>query len=287
MDLTKTAVKSRPPRGTRVRCGSRFVARVWFLAVASVVLMGPPLPPTQALPPKVQASTAGVPQPTYLRDVLPIIMRRCSRCHNEQARFVYNWLDYETAYKDRAEIARRVWDSWKGRYFKESMPIANSPEALAITPQERAEIRDWVLEGAPRGVPRPPGAPKTKAEKIEAGRVLFSSICAACHQPTGRGIPNVFPPLAGSDFLNDDKNRAIKTVINGRQGEITVNGQKFNNSMPKFPLTDEDIADVLTYVYNSFGNSGIEVTPAEVARLRLESPDIQGPSAPQPKSQFE
>lgn len=226
-------------------------------------------------------------RPTYLRDVLPIIMRRCSRCHNEQARFVYNWLDYGTAFKDRDEIERRVWDSWKGIYFKESMPISNSPESLAITPEERAQIREWVLEGAPRGVRPPPGAPKDKAGKIAAGRVLFNSICAACHQPTGRGIPNVFPPLAGSDFLNDDKNRAIKTVINGRQGQITVNGQRFNNSMPKFPLNDDEIASVLTYVYNSFGNSGIEVSPNEVAALRLEPPDVQGPSALQPKSEFE
>src|SRR5277367_3585026 len=70
--------------------------------------------------------------PTYLRDILPIIMGRCSRCHNEQARFVYNWLDYRTAFADRWEIKRRVWDSWKGTYFKESMPIANSPESFAL-----------------------------------------------------------------------------------------------------------------------------------------------------------
>lgn len=225
--------------------------------------------------------------PTYLRDVLPIIMRRCSRCHNEQARFVYNWLDYGTAYKDRGEIQRRVWDAWKGTYFKESMPIANSPESLAITDKERAKIRDWALHGAARGVPPPPRVAETRAEKIHHGQELFASICAACHQPTGAGIPNVFPPLAGSDYLNADKNRAIKTVLNGRQGLIVVNGLQFNNSMPKFPLDDHDIANVLTYVYSSFGNSGIEVTPQEVARLRLEPPDAGGPTAPQPKSEFE
>jgi mono/diheme cytochrome c family protein len=225
--------------------------------------------------------------PTYLRDVLPILMGKCSRCHNEQARFVYNWLDYKTAYGDRWEIARRVWDSWQGSYFKESMPISNSPESLVITEEERMKVRNWVNAGAPRGVPPPPGAAKSKAEKVAAGRQLFSSICAACHQPTGRGIPNVFPPLAGSDYLNADKGRAIKTVINGRQGEIVVNGLRFNNSMPKFPLSDDDIANVLTFVYNSFGNAGIEVIPQEVATLRTQPPDVQSPSAPQPKSEFE
>jgi len=218
--------------------------------------------------------------PTYLRDILPIFMGKCSRCHNEQARFVYNWLDYGTAFHDRWEIRRRLWDSWKGSYYKESMPVANSPESLAITDEERLTIKKWVESGSLRGVAPPPGGPKSKTERLELGRRLFTSICAACHQPTGRGLPNVFPPLAGSDFLNADKNRAIKIVINGRQGEVVVNGTRFNNTMPKFPLDDDDIANVLTYVYNSFGNSGFEVEPQEVKPLRAEPPDKEGAKAP-------
>lgn len=231
------------------------------------------------------ASASAAASPTYLRDVLPIFMGKCSRCHNQQARFVYNWLDYKTAFRDRWEIRRRVWDSWKGSYFKESMPISNSPESLAITDEERMKIMKWVATGAARGVPPPPGAEKSKAERIELGRQLFASICAACHQPSGQGVPNVFPPLAGSDFLNADKKRAIKTVINGRQGEVIVNGLKFNNSMPSFPLSDQDIANALTFVYNSFGNSGLEVTADEVKALRAEPPDPSGP--PPAKSIFE
>ncbi len=235
--------------------------------------------------PAVTAPTK--PAPTYLRDVLPIIMGKCSRCHNEQARFVYNWLDYRTAFADRGEIKRRVWDGWKGNYFKESMPIANSPESFAITDEDRLTIRDWVNSGAPQGVAPPPGAAKSKTERIELGRRLFASVCSACHQPTGQGLPNVFPPLAGSDFLNADKNRAIKIVINGRQGEVIVNGRKFNNSMPKFPFGDDDIANVLTFVYNSFGNAGLEVKPEEVKTLRAEPPDPEGPRAIPQKSQYE
>ena len=236
----------------------------------------------------VTATTESTNQaPTYFRDVLPIIMGKCSRCHNNQARFVYNWLDYRTAYADRWEIKRRLWDSWKGSYCKESMPIANSPESLAITDEERLTIRNWVAHGAVRGVAPPPGAPKSKAERIELGKRLFTSICAACHQPTGQGLPNVFPPLAGSDFLNADKNRAIKIVINGRQGEVIVNGRKFNNSMPKFPIGDDDIANVLTFVYNSFGNTGLEVTPDEVKLLRTQPPDPEGPKAIPQKSSLE
>jgi mono/diheme cytochrome c family protein len=223
--------------------------------------------------------------PTYLRDILPIFMGNCSRCHNQQTRFLYNWLDYETAYADRWEIRRRIWVSWKGSYYKESMPIANSPEALTLTDEERLTIRNWVDHGGPRGVAPSQDGPRTKTERIESGRRLFTSVCAACHQPTGKGLPNTFPPLAGSDFLNANKSRAIKVVIFGRQGEVVVNGMKFNNNMPSLPLSDQDIANVLTFVYNSFGNSGLEVTPEEVKVLRTQTP---APSAiPAAKNVFE
>ncbi len=236
-----------------------------------------------------QVVTRSTPEPetTYLRDVQPIFMGHCSRCHNQQAQFVYDWLDYETAFRDRWEIKRRVWDSWKGTYYKENMPVQNSPEWLSISEEDRVKIKNWVLAGGPRGVAPAPRAGKSKGEKIELGKALFNSICSACHQATGRGLPNLFPPLAGSDFLNADKSRAVKTVINGRQGEIIVNGMKFNSSMPSFPLTDDDIANVLTFVYNSFGNSGAEVNSEEVKALRSQPPDVV-PAGPAPaKSEFE
>ena len=145
-------------------------------------------------------------------------------------------------------------------------------------------IRDWVNTGSPRGVEPSADGPKTKTERIALGRRLFT-ICAACHQPTGRGLPNLFPPLAGSDYLNADKNRAIKLILHGRQGEVVVNGMKYNNNMPGFPLSDQDVANVLTFVYNSFGNSGLEVTPEEVKAQRALPADPAG--APAPKSVFE
>ena len=225
--------------------------------------------------------------PTYLRDIQPIFMGNCARCHNQQSRFVYDWLDYKTAYADRWELRRRIWDGWKGKYYKESMPVANSPESQTITDEQRLMIRNWVDDGSPRGVAPPPVVANTKTERIELGRRFFTLICAACHQPDGQGRPNVFPPLAGSDFLNADKNRAIHTVIFGRHGEVVVNGQKFNNTMPALPLTDQDIANVLTYVYNSFGNSGLEVTPEEVKALRAHPPSPSPSATPAPQNQFE
>ncbi len=226
---------------------------------------------------RVSANSSS-PNPTYLQDVLPIFMGKCLRCHNDQTRFLLNWTDYKAAFDNRWKIKRRVWDSWKGRYYQEAMPIANSPESHAMTEEERRLIKDWVETGAVYGVPSAAGGPESKNERMERGQRLFATICAACHQASARGIPNRFPPLAGSDFLNADKNRAIRTLLHGRQGEITVNGNKFNNSMPSFPLSDEDIANVLTFVYNSFGNSGKEVTLEEVQALRAQKEQMESPS---------
>jgi len=105
---------------------------------------------------------------------------------------------------------------------------------------------------------------KSKTERIERGRIIYTTNCMACHQANGEGIPNAFPPVAKSDYLNADKIRAIKTVTGGLQGAVTVNGKVFNGVMPAWTLSDEDVANVLTYIYNSWGNSGKEVTPAEV-----------------------
>src|SRR5450432_2883830 len=96
--------------------------------------------------------------PTYLRDIQPIFMGNCSSCHNHQSRFVYDWLDYKTAYADRWEIKRRLWDSWRGSYYKEPMPVSNSPESLALTDAQRETIKNWVESGAAEGV-----APATAA----------------------------------------------------------------------------------------------------------------------------
>ncbi len=106
------------------------------------------------------------------------------------------------------------------------------------------------------------------SQNAAKGKSVYTQTCIACHQPTGVGIPNAFPPLAKSDYLNSDVNRAIKGVVKGLNGPITVNGKKFNSSMPPQALTDQQIADVLTYVYSSWGNSKKVVTPAMVKAQR-------------------
>ena len=106
------------------------------------------------------------------------------------------------------------------------------------------------------------------SQQAEKGKVVFSKTCIACHQATGAGIPGAFPPLAKSDYLNKDTNRAIKQVIKGSTGAITVNGTVFNGTMPAQVLSDQEIADVLTYVYSSWGNNKTKVTLAMVKAQR-------------------
>lgn len=109
---------------------------------------------------------------------------------------------------------------------------------------------------------------KTLAEKIASGKQVYTKTCFACHQANGEGIPNAFPPLAKSDYLNADVKRAIGVVVHGKTGEIIVNGKKYNSVMTKQTLTDEEVADVLTYVYNSWGNNKTNVKVTTVQEVK-------------------
>ncbi len=108
----------------------------------------------------------------------------------------------------------------------------------------------------------------TRAEKMKLGKTVYGKTCLACHQPTGKGITAAFPPLAKSDYLNEDVDRAIDIVLNGKSGEITVNGAKYNNIMTKQVLNDQEVASVMTYILNSWDNNKQEVTEMDVARVR-------------------
>jgi len=109
---------------------------------------------------------------------------------------------------------------------------------------------------------------KTLEMKMKSGKQIYTRTCFACHQAEGQGSPSAFPPLAKSDYLNADVNRAIKIVLEGMSGEITVNGEKYNSVMTKQAISSEEIADVLTYVYNSWGNNKTNVTTAQVEAVK-------------------
>jgi len=105
--------------------------------------------------------------------------------------------------------------------------------------------------------------------RIEAGRAAYESYCQSCHQPDGTGMGNVFPPLAASDYLLEDKDRAIDVVLDGLSGPIEVNGQTYDAVMPNLAyLSDKQVADVLTYVLNAWDNDAGYVSEAEVTERR-------------------
>jgi nitrite reductase (NO-forming) len=115
--------------------------------------------------------------------------------------------------------------------------------------------------------------------RMARGKAVFQATCSTCHQPDGQGLSDVFPPLAGSDYLMADRDRSIRVVLDGLSGPIVVNGRSFATTMPPLAhLTDHEIADVLTYVRNSFGNGGEAVRDEEVARVRerLREPRKEG-----------
>jgi nitrite reductase (NO-forming)/hydroxylamine reductase len=112
------------------------------------------------------------------------------------------------------------------------------------------------------------GATDLKTQ-IAEGEKLFNTYCTACHQASGEGLAGAFPPLANSDYFLEDKSRAISTIVNGLSGEITVNGKKYNAVMPNFSyLNDEQVANIVTYAANSWGNQGFQASAAEVASVR-------------------
>jgi nitrite reductase (NO-forming) len=106
---------------------------------------------------------------------------------------------------------------------------------------------------------------------MEKGSRVYAQTCFACHMAEGQGLPGVFPPLAKSDYLMADRDRAIRGVIKGQTGEMVVNGQKYNGVMPPVMISDEQVAQVLTYVMNSWGNSADIVTVEDVKRVHAES----------------
>lgn len=109
----------------------------------------------------------------------------------------------------------------------------------------------------------------TKEMQIEAGKTLFMGTCSTCHQANGEGIPSVFPPLAKSDIVNGDKTKVIGIPINGLSGPVTVNGKDYNSVMPAMSqLNDDEVANILTYVLNSWGNKGGQVSMDEVKAVR-------------------
>jgi len=105
------------------------------------------------------------------------------------------------------------------------------------------------------------------------GEAVYLKYCLACHQASGSGVPGMYPTLHETDWVAGDKTRLINLLLNGQQGQITVNGSVFQGVMPPHDyLTDEQIASVLTYVRSNFGNKADAVQIEEVTHQRAQLP---------------
>lgn len=116
-----------------------------------------------------------------------------------------------------------------------------------------------------------PAVPPELQSTFNRGQVLFAANCSMCHQLSGRGTAGTYPPLAASDWLQQNRRLAIRAVVAGLKEPITVNGVRYQGQMPPALLTDQQVADVLTFVMNSWGNPGGRVIAPEVSVVRVKT----------------
>ncbi|MEZ4775468.1 MAG: cytochrome c [Bacteroidia bacterium] len=114
-------------------------------------------------------------------------------------------------------------------------------------------------------------APAADPAQLASGETVFKTYCIACHMADGMGVPGMNPPLSKTEYVNGDKERLIGIVLNGLTEPLTINGETYSGVMPPHGfLSDDDIANVLTYVRANFGNSSGAVSAAEVTARRAK-----------------
>jgi mono/diheme cytochrome c family protein len=155
------------------------------------------------------------------------------------------------------------------------IPLKDAVALVAKDPKVVAK-----LQAAAGPAPAPAAAPAASAakagafvkasdEQMKRGAAVYARTCIACHQPTGLGLPPVFPPLANAPIVAGNPELPVKFILQGLMGPITVNGMTYNSMMPPVAgVSDADIADVLTYVRQSFGNKANAVTADQVKAIR-------------------
>ena len=117
------------------------------------------------------------------------------------------------------------------------------------------------------------------ADQFAEGKKSYMMICIACHQPTGMGLPGVFPPITKSPYVNGSAERLASIILKGNAGPFIIDGKPYNQIMPpqEAALTDEKIAAIMTFVRASFGNTSGPVTAEAVAASRKKYADRKTP----------
>lgn len=110
------------------------------------------------------------------------------------------------------------------------------------------------------------------AASMERGKQVYLEQCLACHQVDATGVQGMNPPLVKTKWVLGDKTTLVQLVLKGMTGEVEINGDTYHNVMaPHSDLTDQQIADVLTYIRNNFGNKASAITAAEVKAIRAKT----------------
>ncbi len=181
-----------------------------------------------------------------------------------------------------ASYVRATWGNAAPEISEAKVAAAKKEFANRVDPWTEADLKaipaDATLEGAADSAPAAPAAGQATAKAgggaggvdLEAGKAQYLAICVACHQPTGLGLPPVFPPLVKSEYVTGNPERMIAIILNGVMGPIEVDGKPYNNMMPAqgAVLTDTKISQVASFVRASFGEGASPITPEQVAEAR-------------------
>jgi mono/diheme cytochrome c family protein len=152
------------------------------------------------------------------------------------------------------------------------IPVKEAAALIAADNKVVAKLQTAAAP-APAAAPAAPAAAgafvKASDEQMKRGAAVYARTCIACHQPTGKGLPPVFPSISETPIVVGNPELPIKFILQGLMGPITVGGSTYNSMMPPVAgVNDQDIADVLTYVRQSFGNKGNPVSADQVKAVR-------------------
>lgn len=174
-----------------------------------------------------------------------------------------SWMDNAAGKKLVTMIATQPQDDWMSN-------------AIKTASDRLAGVTEQVVDEHPMP-PIPAHLSDAEKNQFKAGHEIYfrDAHCATCHQADGKGLPPAFPPLAESPWVTEDHDRLIKLTLHGLMGPFELHGKKYEGQVPMTPfggmLKDDEVAAVLTYVRNNFGNKAPAITPEQVAKVRADT----------------